>query len=113
MALLEFRSPSPTRPDQFTAIGWARPRQAAAVAVGANSWMGRGNTPFTATSNSLTGVEYREQCDQLGRDARNVPVLLPGRMRREIELDRVGLPPDHPWHDRAQIPDWPTAGVPV
>jgi hypothetical protein len=52
---------------------------------------------------------YQDRWDQLGTDARAAQVLLPGWMREA--MDRVALPPDHPWEDRERIPEWPAVGV--
>ena len=47
---------------------------------------------------------YEDKWDLLGIPTKEVPVLLPSKLR-ELALDeRVGLPPDHPW--REDLPEW-------
>lgn len=58
---------------------------------------------------SRVGVDnfaaYEGRWDLLHAEtADDVPVLLPGWMRDNAQLDRVGLPPNHPWKE--QLPDW-------
>lgn len=47
---------------------------------------------------------YEDRWDLLGAPTGDVAVLLPGSLRERAQLDRVGLPPDHPWATR--LPDW-------
>ena len=47
---------------------------------------------------------YEDKWGLLGIPTKEVPVLLPPKLR-ELALDeRVGLPPDHPW--RKDLPEW-------
>jgi hypothetical protein len=91
-----------------------RDHVAAATWVGHQAWLtdpdipkGKRNTPLEM---ARIGAEvwggYRDHWDQLGPDARQVPVRLPAWMRDAMDIERVGLPPEHPWNDRSSIPDW-------
>ena len=94
-----------------------RDHVAAGTWISHQSWLtdpsaapGKRNTPLrqTRVATNVWG-DYQDRWDQLGSDARTAQVLLPGWMRAAMDLDRVGLPPDHPWRDRERIPDWPAA----
>lgn len=47
---------------------------------------------------------YENRWDLLERSAYEAPVLLPTRLRTLALAPRVGLPPNHPWHD--DLPVW-------
>jgi hypothetical protein len=47
---------------------------------------------------------YEDRWDLLGTPAAKVPVLLPLELRCFATMERVGLPPDHPW--RQDLPSW-------
>ncbi len=47
---------------------------------------------------------YKDRWDLLLESAYQAPVLLPPQYRKYALETRVGLPPDHPWHDA--LPDW-------
>jgi len=47
---------------------------------------------------------YDNRWDLLDGSAYDAPVLLPPSVRAAALLDRVGLPPGHPWNDH--LPDW-------
>jgi hypothetical protein len=91
-----------------------RDHVAAATWIGHQAWLtdpnvrkGERNAPIEAARISAdVWANYRDAWNQLGKDARLTPVRLPLWMREALELERVGLPPGHPWHDRGCIPDW-------
>lgn len=91
-----------------------RDHVAAATWIGHQAWLtdpavpkGKRNTPLEmARIGAEVWSGYEDGWDQLGLDTRVVPVRLPGWMRRAMDLERVGLPPDHPWQDRAALPEW-------
>jgi hypothetical protein len=96
-----------------------RDHVAAATWIGHHAWRtdpevepGRRNAPLELARVGVeTWVGYRDRWDQLAEETESVPVLLPCWTRDPIELDRIGLPPDHPWNDRQRIPEWPTAAA--
>lgn len=47
---------------------------------------------------------YEERWDLLDMPTTRVPVLLPTSLRQFARLDRVGLPPSHPWNEA--LPVW-------
>ena len=47
---------------------------------------------------------YEDRWDLLAARTDDVAVLLPGSLRERARLDRVGLPPGHPW--ATQLPEW-------
>lgn len=47
---------------------------------------------------------YEGRWDLLGYPTTEVPVLLPSRFHDLALLERVGLPPEHPWHEN--LPEW-------
>lgn len=47
---------------------------------------------------------YEDRWDLLERPTNDVPVLLPGPYHGLAVDERVGLPPDHPWH--TDLPRW-------
>jgi hypothetical protein len=57
-----------------------------------------------ARSRVSTFEQYEDRWDLLLLDQRDVPVLLPPQFREWIGIDRVGLPPGHPWQDA--LPEW-------
>jgi hypothetical protein len=91
-----------------------RDHVAAATWIGHYTWLtdpdvpsGKRNTPIEmARIGAEVWAGYRDAWDRLGPDSRRVPVRLPAWMREALELERVGLPPDHPWQDRSSIPAW-------
>src|SRR4051794_23832045 len=91
-----------------------RDHVAAATWIGHRAWLTEPNVPKGKRNTPLDmarlGAEiwfgYRDGWNQLGPDARQVPVRLPSWMRGAMDLERVGLPADHPWNDRASIPSW-------
>ena len=91
-----------------------RDHVAAATWIGHQAWLtdpdvpsGRRNAPIEmARIGSEVWAAYRDGWDQLGLDARLAPVRLPIWMRDALDLTRVGLPPDHPWHDHTVMPVW-------
>jgi hypothetical protein len=91
---------------------WVVPRDhvAAAVWIGRMSWR-RDPAAKPGTRNAgiesarLSGDVFEHYCDRwdlLDQPATEAPVLLPHWMRRQIDVEGVGLPRGHPWHD--QIP---------
>lgn len=56
---------------------------------------------------SRVGMEvfarYENQWDQLKNETSQAPILLPTHYHDLAQTQRVGLPPDHPWHD--SMPD--------
>jgi hypothetical protein len=96
-----------------------RDHVAAATWIGHRAWLtdpevapGKRNAPLEqARIGAEVWSEYQDRWDQLGTDARSAQVLLPGWMREAMDLDRVGLPPDHPWCNRERIPSWPAAAA--
>lgn len=91
-----------------------RDHVAAATWIGHQEWLTNPDVPTGKRNTQLDmariGAEvwasYRDRWDQLGPDAREVPVRLPSWMRDAIDWERVGLPPDHPWNDRDRMPSW-------
>ncbi len=47
---------------------------------------------------------YENRWDLLKGSTHDAPVLLPASVREQATLERVGLPPEHPWHD--ELPEW-------
>jgi hypothetical protein len=91
-----------------------RDHVAAATWIGHQAWLtdpdvptGKRNTPLEmARLGAEVWSGYRDRWEQLGPDARRVAVRLPKWMRGAMDLERVGLPPSHPWNDRGSIPTW-------
>ncbi len=103
--------PPPTLPESYVV---PRDHVAAATWIGHRAWLtdprvasGKRNTPLEmARIAAEVWAGYREAWYQLGPDARRIPVRLPLWMREAMDLQRVGLPPDHRWNDRGSIPEW-------
>lgn len=56
---------------------------------------------------------YEERWDLLDRPTDDVEVLLPQRMREDIDRPNVGLPPAHPWQqNRPGLERWPGPPAP-
>ena len=86
--------------------------------MAAAAWIGHMNwrtdpsaTPGTRNSGmeqARVGIDtvlrYEDRWDLLGGPTDDVAVLLPGSLRERAQLDRVGLPPGHPWATR--LPEW-------
>lgn len=91
-----------------------RDHVAAATWIGHQAWLtdpdvpiGKRNAPLEmARIGAEVWQGYRDGWDQLGEDARQAAVRLPSWMRDSMDVERVGLPPDHPWQDRGLIPAW-------
>ncbi|HEX8106035.1 MAG TPA: hypothetical protein VF533_25700 [Solirubrobacteraceae bacterium] len=91
-----------------------RDHVAAATWIGHQAWLtdpdvptGKRNAPIEmARLGPEAWVRDRDAWDQLGGDARRTTVRLPVWMRSAMDLDRVGLPADHPWRDSRSIPEW-------
>jgi hypothetical protein len=103
--------PPPDLPESYVV---PRDHVAAATWIGHQAWLtdpdvprGRRNTPLEmARIGAEVWAGYRDGWDQLGPDARRAPVRLPRWMRSAMDLERVGLPTEHPWNDRNSIPPW-------
>lgn len=66
---------------------------------------GKRNAPVERSRVSLgTFTSYEDRWDLLEIDQSDVPVLLPTSYRDLALTTRVGLPPDHEWHDG--VPEW-------
>ena len=48
--------------------------------------------------------KYLDRWDLLHEPSVDAPVLLPSHYRELALKERVGLPPEHPWHTK--LPDW-------
>jgi hypothetical protein len=85
---------------------------AAAVWIVHQRWLtdpsvppGQRNTPVSrAIINERFFARYEGRWDLLGTPSSKAPVLLPSDLRQSAQLDRVGLPPDHPWLNG--LPKW-------
>ncbi|WP_091276201.1 hypothetical protein [Micromonospora haikouensis] len=100
--------------------GWQTPRTfivprdhaAAAAWIVHQAWLtdptatpGTRNTPAAkARVNVEVWKGYENRWDLLDGSAFTCPVLLPGWVRDMALEERVGLPPEHPWHD--SLPNW-------
>jgi hypothetical protein len=82
-----------------------RDHVAAGAWINHNAWLtapdvpaGKRNAPM---SHARAGVEvwndYEERWELLRERGDEVPVFLPSWMREASLLDRIGLPPEHPW----------------
>jgi len=60
--------------------------------------------PDRARSTLRTFASYEGRWDLLLLEQCDAPVLLPSEFRLWTQLDTVGLPDRHPWHDA--LPDW-------
>ncbi len=49
-------------------------------------------------------ADYEDRWDLLGTATNKIPVLLPACCKEQCKLPRVGLPPNHPWRKRKQLP---------
>ncbi|WP_198675831.1 hypothetical protein [Kribbella monticola] len=66
---------------------------------------GQRNTPISqARVNEEVWAGYEDRWDLLETPTSSVPVLFPAWVRERALLDRVGLPPDHPWNEA--LPVW-------
>ncbi|WP_230671716.1 hypothetical protein [Rathayibacter sp. Leaf248] len=66
---------------------------------------GKRNAPIDRARVSMpTWAGYEDRWDLLEAPTDHAPVLLPPVMRAQSLLDRVGLPPGHPWE--VDLPDW-------
>jgi len=66
---------------------------------------GRRNAPVSrARVPDIVWEDYEDRWDLLGSPTEDVAVLLPSALRECALLDRVGLPPGHPW--ATQLPEW-------
>lgn len=86
---------------------------AAAAWIGHMTWLtdpaakaGKRNAGVSQSRISVDVFERYEGCWNLldTESTDDVPVLLPGWMRTNAELERVGLPEGHPWRER--LPEW-------
>jgi hypothetical protein len=69
---------------------------------------GRRNAPVSqARARCSVWEGYEDRWDLLGTPTDDVPVLLPSSLQEQAQLDRVGLPPGHPWVTRP--PEWSPA----
>jgi hypothetical protein len=79
---------------------------AAATWIGHMTWL---NDPTAAPGMRNAGIEsarigsevwdrYADRWDLLDEPAADAPVMLPLWVHDGIEMEGVGLPPDHPWH---------------
>ena len=69
---------------------------------------GRRNAPVSqARVGCSVWKSYEDRWDLLGTPTDDVPVLLPSSLQERAQLDRVGLPPGHPWVTRP--PEWSPA----
>ncbi len=108
--------PPPGLPDTYVV---PRDHVAAATWIGHRAWLtnpdvepGKRNAPVDrARIGEEVWADYRDRWDLLQTDTRLVQVLLPGWMRSAMDLNRIGLPPEHPWRERNQVPDWPNAAA--
>ena len=68
---------------------------------------GTRNAPLgRARVNDSVWAEYEDRWDLMEEPTTSAPVLLPDFVRAFMKLDRVGLPPGHPWD--TDPPDWLT-----
>lgn len=66
---------------------------------------GKRNAPVERSRVLLrTFADYEDRWDLLEVDQGDAPVLLPSGFRDLALSDRVGLPPDHEWHEG--LPEW-------
>jgi hypothetical protein len=66
---------------------------------------GRRNTPLCrARVDDTVWAPCEDRWDLLGQPGPTVPVLLPDVVRDFRKLERVGLPPTHPW--QTEPPEW-------
>jgi hypothetical protein len=66
---------------------------------------GTRNAPLSrARMNDTVWGPYEDRWDLLSQPGPEVAVLLPDFVRKFMQLERVGLPPSHPW--RSQPPEW-------
>jgi hypothetical protein len=72
----------------------------------------RNTTLQRGRADMQTWLGYEERWDLLG--SVEVPIFLPAWMRNAMTLERVGLPPGHPW-EACQPPEteWPGLPTPV
>jgi hypothetical protein len=86
---------------------WVVPRDhvAAATWIGHMSWL---RDPKAVPGKRNAGIEsarigpetferYRDRWDLLDAPATAAPVMLPGWMRKQFDVEGIGLPPGHPW----------------
>lgn len=70
-----------------------------------NAEPGKRNVGVDRSRVRLPDLEgYEGRWDLLDRPTTEAPILLPSRFHELALLDRVGLPPEHPWRDG--LPDW-------
>lgn len=66
---------------------------------------GKRNAPVERSRVLLrTFADYEDRWDLLEVDQSAAPVLLPSGFRDLALTERVGLPPDHEWHEG--LPEW-------